>query len=174
MSSNVPASSRSVFISSPYSSLAIPMAATTATTTRVSWPSTPPLPAPVPLTDPNRSSINPPQTMSNTHFNSRYPSIPVPEYQWEDELVVDLLAIPPRLNFLGKFSTISDPKVNNLMRATMFADRVRIKGLPILCVIHIFFLLILLSRSFLSLSTTTSHLFALLFSSLLFLNFAWA
>ncbi|KAI0296775.1 hypothetical protein B0F90DRAFT_1745156 [Multifurca ochricompacta] len=139
MSSNVPASSRSVFRSSPYSSLAIPMAATTATTTRVSWPSTPPLPAPVPLTDPNRSSINPPQTMSNTHFNSRYPSIPVPEYQWEDELVVDLLAIPPRLNFLGKFSTISDPKVNNLMRATMFADRVRIQGLPILCVIHIFF-----------------------------------
>ncbi|KAI9457330.1 hypothetical protein BJY52DRAFT_1273041 [Lactarius psammicola] len=55
----------------------------------------------------------------------------VPEYQWGEELVDALLALPPRSNFLGQFSVIADPDVDNFKRAEMFQDQVRSKGLPI-------------------------------------------
>ena len=57
--------------------------------------------------------------------------IPVFEYQWGDELVGQLLALPPRSNFGGKFAIIADPGVDNAMRAQVFADQLRSQGVPI-------------------------------------------
>ena len=57
----------------------------------------------------------------------------VPEYQWGDKLVDDLTELPPRSNFVGKFSTILDPQVNNSSRLHIFANQLRAKGLPISC-----------------------------------------
>jgi len=42
--------------------------------------------------------------------------IDIPEYQWGEELVDTLLALPPRSNFFGKFSVIADPDVDNSKR----------------------------------------------------------
>jgi hypothetical protein len=61
-------------------------------------------------------------------------SIHVPEFQWSDELIDELSAMPPRSNFLGKFSVVADPAVDNPNRAHMFADELRARGIPISCV----------------------------------------
>ncbi len=65
---------------------------------------------------------------------SSLPRVDVPEYQWGEELVDALLALPPRSNFFGQFSVIADPDVDNSKRAQMFQDQLRSKGLPISCV----------------------------------------
>ena len=52
------------------------------------------------------------------------------EYQWDEELVDALLALPPRSNFFGQFSVIADPDADNFKRAQMFLDQLRSKGLP--------------------------------------------
>lgn len=52
------------------------------------------------------------------------------QYQWGEELVDALLGLPPRSNFLGQFSIIADPDVDNSKRAQMFLDQLRSKGLP--------------------------------------------
>jgi hypothetical protein len=65
----------------------------------------------------------------------RHPIIHVPEFQSSDELVDKLSALPPGSNFLGKFSVVADPAVDNPKRAQMFADKLRVEGVPILCVI---------------------------------------
>ncbi|KAF8260490.1 hypothetical protein EI94DRAFT_1706246 [Lactarius quietus] len=57
--------------------------------------------------------------------------IPILEYQWGDELVYHLLVLPPRSNFGGKFAIIADPRVDNAMRAQIFADHLRYRGVPI-------------------------------------------
>ena len=54
----------------------------------------------------------------------------VPEYQWSEELVNTLMALPPRSNFVGQFSVVADPDVDNSKRAQMFLDQLRSKGLP--------------------------------------------
>jgi hypothetical protein len=58
----------------------------------------------------------------------------VQEYQWSSELVDELSALPPRSNFVGKFSIVYDPAVDNSKRALMFADQLRDRGLFISCV----------------------------------------
>jgi hypothetical protein len=60
-------------------------------------------------------------------------TIHIPEYQMCDELIAELIALPPRSNFVGKFSVIPDPEVDNLSRAHIFENQVRAKGLPISC-----------------------------------------
>lgn len=60
--------------------------------------------------------------------------IDIPEYQWGEELVDALLALPPRSNFFGQFSVVADPDVDNFKRARMFLDQVGSKGLPVSCV----------------------------------------
>jgi hypothetical protein len=72
-----------------------------------------------------------PQTAPTPSAPSR--TVHVPEYQTCDELVAELIALPPRSNFLGQFSVIPDPKVDNLTRAHMFETQLRAKGLPISC-----------------------------------------
>ncbi|KAI9439030.1 hypothetical protein H4582DRAFT_1946206 [Lactarius indigo] len=57
--------------------------------------------------------------------------INIPEYQWSEELIDALLALPSRSNFFGQFSVIADPDVDNSKRAQMFRDQLRSKGLPI-------------------------------------------
>ncbi|KAN0128996.1 hypothetical protein V8E53_013146 [Lactarius tabidus] len=56
--------------------------------------------------------------------------IDIPEYQWGEELVNALMALPPRSNFVGQFSVVADPDVDNSKRAQMFLDQLRSKGLP--------------------------------------------
>ncbi|KAH9059634.1 hypothetical protein EDB87DRAFT_1620577 [Lactarius vividus] len=63
---------------------------------------------------------------------SSLPRINVPEYQWGEELVDALLALPPRSNFFGQFSVVADPDVDNSKRAQMFRDQLRSIDLPIL------------------------------------------
>ncbi|KAI0247380.1 hypothetical protein BJV78DRAFT_1285612 [Lactifluus subvellereus] len=58
--------------------------------------------------------------------------IRIPEYQWCDELIDELTALPPRSNFIGKFSIISDPQVDNPARAHAFLDQLRAKGRPLI------------------------------------------
>jgi hypothetical protein len=60
--------------------------------------------------------------------------IDIPEYQWGEELVNALMALPPRSNFVGQFSVVADPDVDNSKRAQMFLDQLRSKGLPTTCV----------------------------------------
>lgn len=55
----------------------------------------------------------------------------IPEYQWGDELVDALLALPPRSNFFGQFAVIADPDVDNSKRAQMFLDQLHSKGLSV-------------------------------------------
>ncbi|KAH8981427.1 hypothetical protein EDB92DRAFT_1897946, partial [Lactarius akahatsu] len=62
---------------------------------------------------------------------SSLPRVNIPEYQWGEELVDALLALPPRSNFFGQFSVIADPHINNSERAQMFQDQLRSKDLPI-------------------------------------------
>lgn len=57
------------------------------------------------------------------------------EYQWSDELIEALLALSPRSKYIGKFSIIPDPKVDNSARAYMFVDQLRARGVPISCVV---------------------------------------
>lgn len=61
-------------------------------------------------------------------------TIHVPEFQWSDELIDQLLALPPRSRYVGKFSVIADPAVDNTRRAQMFAGQLRARGMPISCV----------------------------------------
>jgi len=63
--------------------------------------------------------------------------IHVPEFQWSDELIDQLSSLPPRSRFVGKFSVIADPEVDNARRASMFADQLRARGVPISCVVTI-------------------------------------
>jgi hypothetical protein len=60
--------------------------------------------------------------------------IDIPEYQWSQELLNALLALPPRSNFFGQFSVIADPDVDNSRRAQMFLVQLSSKGLPTLYV----------------------------------------
>lgn len=64
-------------------------------------------------------------------------SVPPPteaiEYQWSDELIEDLLELPPRSVFNGKFSIVADPAVNNSTRAHLFAGQLHAKAVPISC-----------------------------------------
>ncbi|KAI0289098.1 hypothetical protein BC826DRAFT_1034339 [Russula brevipes] len=53
----------------------------------------------------------------------------VQEYQWASELVDELAALPPRSTFMGKFSIVYDPAVDNAKRAFMFADQLRARAL---------------------------------------------
>ena len=62
-------------------------------------------------------------------------AIHVPEFQRSDELIDQLLALPPRSRFVGKFSVIADPAVDNARRAHMIADQLRARGIPISCVV---------------------------------------
>ena len=62
-------------------------------------------------------------------------AIHVPEFQWSDELIDQLSVLPPRSRFVGKFSVIADPAVDNAMRAHMIADQLRARGIPISCVV---------------------------------------
>lgn len=55
------------------------------------------------------------------------------EYQWSEELIVDLLALPPRSRFAGKFSIVADPAVNNSKCARLFSEQLFARGLPISC-----------------------------------------
>jgi len=57
------------------------------------------------------------------------------EYQWSDELIEALLALPPRSRYIGKFSIIADPAVNNSTRAHLFADQLRTSAVSISCVV---------------------------------------
>lgn len=66
-----------------------------------------------------------PQLMSSLPYD-----IDIPEYQWGEELVNALMALPPRSNFVGQFSVVADPDVDNSKRAQMFLDQLRSKGLP--------------------------------------------
>jgi hypothetical protein len=69
-----------------------------------------------------------PQLMSSLPYD-----IDIPEYQWGEELVNALMALPPRSNFVGQFSVVADPDVDNSKRAQMFLDQLRSKGLPTTC-----------------------------------------
>ncbi|KAN0114175.1 hypothetical protein V8E52_006973 [Russula decolorans] len=53
------------------------------------------------------------------------------EYQWSDELIEALLALPPRSRYIGKFSIIPDPKVDNSTRARMFVDQLHARAVLI-------------------------------------------
>ena len=57
------------------------------------------------------------------------------EYQWSDELIEALLALPPRSKYIGKFSIIADPAVDNSARANLFAAQLQSRSVPISCVI---------------------------------------
>lgn len=57
--------------------------------------------------------------------------VPVILYQWSDELIDALSRLPPCSNFIGKFSVVADPAVNNPMRTNMFANQLRARGIPI-------------------------------------------
>jgi hypothetical protein len=57
------------------------------------------------------------------------------EYQWSDELIEALLALPPRSRYIGKFSIIPDPKVDNSTRARMFVDQLHARAVLISCVV---------------------------------------
>jgi len=61
-------------------------------------------------------------------------SVRVPEYQWWDELANDLSKRPPGSNFVGKFSIVADPAVNNSTRALVCANELHAHGVPFLCV----------------------------------------
>jgi hypothetical protein len=65
------------------------------------------------------------------------PTVPPPaeaiEYQWSDELIADLLELPPRSVFMGKFSIVADPAVNNSTRAHLFAGQLHARAVPISC-----------------------------------------
>ena len=62
------------------------------------------------------------------------PSKPI-EYQWSDELIEALLALPPRSGYLGKFSVIADPTVNNSTRARLFTSQLHARAVRISCVV---------------------------------------
>ncbi|KAF8489530.1 hypothetical protein F5888DRAFT_1638534 [Russula emetica] len=53
------------------------------------------------------------------------------EYQWSDELIEALLTLPPRSRYIGMFSIIADPAVNNSTRAHLFADQLHARVVPI-------------------------------------------
>jgi hypothetical protein len=55
------------------------------------------------------------------------------EYQWPDELIAALLALPPRSRYIGKFSIVADPVVNNSTRAHLFANQLHARAAPISC-----------------------------------------
>ncbi|KAF8468628.1 hypothetical protein DFH94DRAFT_776144 [Russula ochroleuca] len=59
------------------------------------------------------------------------PSVPVIEYQRSDELIDALSVLPPCSNFIGKFSVVADPAVNNSRRAHMFANQLHDRAIPI-------------------------------------------
>jgi hypothetical protein len=86
---------------------------------------------------------NPNPAGSSSHTGDRPQTAPAPvvprfidvhEYQWSSELVDELSALPPRSTFVGKFSIVSDPAVDNSKRAFTFADQLRARGLFISCV----------------------------------------
>jgi len=117
-------------------------------------------PNPGPSTFSQAPSLSaPPQHYPSGHDHSRLPTgssqstsdqprtaptlvaprtIHVPEFQWADELIDQVLALPPRSRFVGKFSVIADPEVDNVRRAQMFADQLRARGIPISYVVTIF------------------------------------
>ena len=57
------------------------------------------------------------------------------EYQWSDELIQALLALPPRSKHIGKFSIVADPAVNNFARAHLFVNQLHSRAVPISCVV---------------------------------------
>lgn len=67
------------------------------------------------------------------------PAVPRPaeaiEYQWSDELIEALLALPPRSSYIGTFSIVADPAVNNSTRVRLFADQLRARAVHISCVV---------------------------------------
>lgn len=103
--------------------------------------STPPLASTAPPdSQPNWQDLTYPTDLSQRPSNVQGPPsesappphrIPILEYQWGDELVSQLLVLPPRSNFGGKFAVIADPSVDNAMRAQVFADQLRSQGVPI-------------------------------------------
>jgi hypothetical protein len=80
-------------------------------------------------TDPSQRPSNAQRPASESAPPSH--RIPIFEYQWGDELVGQLVELPPRSNFGGKFAIIADPSVDNAMRAQVFADQLRSQGVPI-------------------------------------------
>lgn len=114
-------------------------------------------PNPGPSTFPQAPSLSaPPQHYRSGHDQNRLPTessqttrgqprtaptpvvpqaIHVPEFQRSDELIDQLSALPPRSRFVGKFSVIADPAVDNTRRAHMIADQLRARGIPISCVV---------------------------------------
>ncbi|KAH9961868.1 hypothetical protein BJV74DRAFT_346414, partial [Russula compacta] len=93
--------------------------------------------APLPDHDPNRldHTGHPAPRTSDQPRTTPASTIPrpvnIPEYQWSDELINELLAQPPRPNFMGKFSVVADPAVDNPKRARMLVEELRAKGAPI-------------------------------------------
>ena len=100
-------------------------------------PSSLPAPAP-PQQQRSQTTSDQPRTAPATLVAPQ--TIHVPEFQWSDELIDELAALPPRSRFLAKFSVIADPAVDNARRAQMFADQLRARGIPMSCVVvnHIF------------------------------------
>jgi hypothetical protein len=97
--------------------------------------------------DPSESSrlVNdqPRRTSASTATPPRPPG--AIEYQWSDELIEALLALPPRSRYIGKFSIVADPAVNNSTRAHLFTDQLHARAVPMSCVVP---------------SRATSHLFS--------------
>jgi hypothetical protein len=62
------------------------------------------------------------------------PAEPI-EHQWSDELIEALLALPPRSRYIGTFSIVADPAVNNSTRARLFEDQLRARAVHISCVV---------------------------------------
>jgi hypothetical protein len=68
-----------------------------------------------------------------TSASTAPPRVEAIEYQWSEELVADLLALPPRSRYVGKFSIVADPAVNNSTRAHLFARQLHARAVPISC-----------------------------------------
>ncbi|KAI0275746.1 hypothetical protein BGY98DRAFT_1098640 [Russula aff. rugulosa BPL654] len=66
-----------------------------------------------------------------TSASTAPPRVEAIEYQWSEELVADLLALPPRSRYVGKFSIVADPAVNNSTRAHLFARQLHARAVPI-------------------------------------------
>lgn len=82
--------------------------------------------------DPSKSSNDQPR---RTSASAVPPPVGATEYQWSDELIEALLALPPRSRYIGKFSIIADPEVDNTTRAHLFATQLHARAVPISCVV---------------------------------------
>ena len=82
----------------------------------------------------SRLADDQPQLTSASTAPRPPPSKPI-EYQWSDDLIEALLALPPRSGYIGKFSIVADPTVNNHTRARLFTRQLRDRAVHISCVV---------------------------------------